>query len=86
MRAGGAGGVNSSGAGGIVGTGGVIGAAGMIGAGGVIGSGGAGGACQIAECFVANNCLAQCGGKIVYTGCCPCVPPAVDQKTCASSQ
>ena len=40
--------------------------------------------CDVGECFVANTCLDRCGGTVVYTGCCECVPPAVNQHSCAS--
>jgi hypothetical protein len=46
--------------------------------------GGRSSTCDIGECLVANTCLDQCGGKVVYVGCCACVPPAVDQHSCAS--
>jgi hypothetical protein len=64
------------------GGGGSAGSAGSLGTGG----GGKGGACEIKECFVAITCLDHCGGTVVYTGCCACVPPAVDQTTCVNSQ
>ncbi len=49
------------------------------------GSAGGAGACAVTECFVANTCLDKCGGSVVYTGCCECVPPAVNQNTCGGS-
>jgi hypothetical protein len=65
-------------------------AAGMSsgGASGSVGAGGHGGqrACDLGECFVANRCLDQCGGKIVYVGCCECDPPSVNQNTCAGGR
>jgi hypothetical protein len=41
--------------------------------------------CDLQECFVANTCLDKCGGKVVYTGCCACVPPSVNQITCTGT-
>lgn len=49
---------------------------------GTTGHGGKNGACEITECFVANTCLDKCGGSVVYTGCCACEPPSVNQLTC----
>ncbi|HEY4102854.1 MAG TPA: hypothetical protein VGM44_03150 [Polyangiaceae bacterium] len=37
------------------------------------------------ECLVANTCLDHCGGAVVYTGCCECVPPAVNKNSCAGA-
>lgn len=37
------------------------------------------------QCFVANTCLDQCGGSVVYTGCCECEPPSVNQLTCTGT-
>lgn len=48
------------------------------------GKGGGAGSCAVGECFVANTCLDHCGGTAVYVGCCECVPPAVNQSSCAS--
>ncbi|HWZ89249.1 MAG TPA: hypothetical protein VNW92_10375, partial [Polyangiaceae bacterium] len=84
----------------LVGTGGIVGSGGGAaggpssggthsGGGGFTGSaggGGKGGACEIKECLIAVTCLDHCGGTVVYTGCCACVPPAVNQTTCVNSQ
>jgi hypothetical protein len=48
------------------------------------GHGGQGPACDFGECFVANTCLDQCGGKAVYVGCCECDPPSVNQNSCVN--
>jgi hypothetical protein len=34
------------------------------------------------ECLVAVTCVTQCGGTPVSVGCCACVDPAFDQRTC----
>ena len=47
------------------------------------GNGGSTSGCEVGECFVANTCLNQCGGAIVYVGCCECVAPAVNRNVCA---
>jgi hypothetical protein len=78
---------NSGRAGAPSGTGGVPSGAGGAQVGGTSGSLGIAGyggrrACDLQECFVANTCLDKCGGKVVYTGCCACVPPSVNQLTC----
>jgi hypothetical protein len=44
-----------------------------------------GGDCDIRECLVANTCLDKCGGSVVYTGCCSCLAPDVNQNTCGGS-
>jgi len=55
-------------------------------AGGASNGGSAGSAsCAISECFRATTCVASCGGKVVSSGCCPCVAPAIDELTCAGS-
>jgi hypothetical protein len=48
--------------------------------GGKTGSGGA--SCDVPECLRANVCLDECGGKVIYSGCCACVAPAVEQSSC----
>jgi hypothetical protein len=51
------------------------------GGGGAPGHGG-GRSCDSVQCLVANICLDKCGGSVVYTGCCECEPPSVNQRTC----
>jgi hypothetical protein len=34
------------------------------------------------ECLIANQCVDQCGGTLVYTGCCACPPCSVNKLTC----
>ena len=62
------------------------GAPGASGASGSSASAGKGGGCDIPECLVANTCLNHCGGNVVYTGCCACLPPAVNRNTCAEQK
>jgi hypothetical protein len=39
-------------------------------------------ACDIPECFRAVECVAECGGPILSSGCCPCAEGTVDSITC----
>jgi hypothetical protein len=49
------------------------------------GSSGTGGVdCNHGECFAPHVCLSECGGEVVYTGCCACSTSAVDQITCGA--
>ena len=81
--AGGAGGKASGGSGGTMSSGG----SGGKGVAGAKGTGGKGGTtCDIMECLIANTCLDMCGGSVVYTGCCSCVPPAVNKNDCAMAE
>ena len=68
-------------AGGTTGTAGKTSAGGTTGTAGKSGTGG-GPACEINECLRANVCLDKCGGKVVYTGCCACEAPTVDELSC----
>ncbi len=60
--------------------------AGTSGAAGSNAGAGKGNECDIQECLVANTCLDHCGGSVVYTGCCACVPPAVNRNGCAADK
>jgi len=82
-----AGGSNSAGAssGGTSSAGTSAGGTTSAGTGGKPGGAGAGGSCNIPECLIANTCVDKCGGMVVYTGCCACVPPAVDKFDCGGS-
>ena len=51
---------------------------------GSIAGGGGDNDCEHSECLVANTCLDHCDGKVIYTGCCACVPPAVNKNACAN--
>jgi hypothetical protein len=51
--------------------------------GGKTGGGGAP-SCDIKECLRANVCLDHCGGTVVYTGCCACEAPTVDELSCGA--
>jgi hypothetical protein len=50
------------------------------GAGGSAGSNQSG--CDFGECFRAYDCVRQCGGEVVHSGCCPCVAPLIDNLDC----
>ncbi|MES1182765.1 MAG: hypothetical protein ABUL60_03065, partial [Myxococcales bacterium] len=41
--------------------------------------------CNTGECIRANVCLDQCGGNVVYTGCCACPKNTVEELTCNGS-
>jgi len=81
-------GANSAGAGntGESGSAGTAAGAGNLAGSAATGHGGNGPSCDLIECFVANTCLDQCGGNVVYTGCCACEPPAVNQFTCSGTK
>jgi hypothetical protein len=68
--------------GGTTSSGGKTGGAGTTGSGGKTGGGGP--ACEMNECLRANVCLDKCGGTVVYTGCCACEAPAVDELSCGA--
>ncbi|HMJ12633.1 MAG TPA: hypothetical protein VK524_14520 [Polyangiaceae bacterium] len=40
--------------------------------------------CDIPECFRAVNCVAECGGPILSSSCCPCPKGTFDNITCGS--
>lgn len=63
-----------------------VSAAGASAAGATGHGGGKGSLCEIKECFVAITCLDKCGGVVVSSGCCACVPPTVNQATCSGAQ
>lgn len=44
------------------------------------GTGGSGGDCG--ECFRAVNCVKECGGEVLQSGCCPCPPGTFDDISC----
>ena len=48
------------------------------------GGGGAGGGCDIPECFAPVECVEQCGGPIVQSGCCPCDSGLTDVLDCGA--
>ena len=48
-------------------------------------SGGAASRCEIIECFRANVCLDNCGGKVVSSGCCPCSEGTVEELSCEAA-
>jgi hypothetical protein len=52
------------------------------------GSTGAGGTmqddCTTQECFVAFECVHECGGPVVRSGCCGCGPTLIDIHQCAA--
>jgi hypothetical protein len=39
-------------------------------------------ACEVMECFRANECVSQCGGAVVSSGCCACEAPLFDKLQC----
>jgi hypothetical protein len=39
--------------------------------------------CNIPECLRPYNCRLSCGGPIVSSSCCPCVPPSFDDFCCS---
>jgi hypothetical protein len=43
----------------------------------------AGMVCDIPECLRPYNCRLTCGGPIVSSSCCPCVPPSFDDICCS---
>ncbi|MFO0755646.1 MAG: hypothetical protein U0359_04110 [Byssovorax sp.] len=45
------------------------------------GSGGTGGDCG--ECFRAVNCVKECGGAVLQSGCCPCPQGTFDDIACS---
>ncbi len=47
-------------------------------------TGGSGGGCGIPECFAPVECVEQCGGAIVQSGCCPCEGGLIDVYTCGT--
>jgi hypothetical protein len=36
----------------------------------------------VAECFRAYQCVRQCGGEVIQSGCCPCAAPLIDSLDC----
>jgi len=44
-------------------------------------NGGPGGS-NCGECFAANQCVAECGGAVVYSGCCGCPSGTKNALTC----
>ena len=75
----------TAGKGGTMGSGGTTASAGLGGTiGGAAGTSGSASGCATSECFRANVCLDECGGKVVYTGCCACAPPLVEELTCST--
>jgi|GEM_PF-1373010 len=56
----------------------------QLGDGGALGTGGkrsTGGDCALLECFRAYECVEECGGPLVSSGCCPCSEGTVDRVT-----
>ena len=51
--------------------------------GGSAGSGGA--SCEAGLCVRPNTCLSECGGDVVYTGCCQCEAGTVEQLSCSAN-
>jgi hypothetical protein len=45
---------------------------------------GGGPQCTIPECFRAVVCVAECGGPVLQSGCCPCPEGSFDDITCPS--
>ncbi len=43
-------------------------------------------ACEQTECFRANQCVSQCGGPVVSSGCCACEAPLFDSFQCDAGQ
>jgi|SRR5262252_7202112 len=41
--------------------------------------------CDIVTCFRAVNCVAECGGPVLVSSCCPCAPPTFDSIQCNDS-
>ncbi|MET0794365.1 MAG: hypothetical protein ABW061_22775 [Polyangiaceae bacterium] len=41
--------------------------------------------CDQVECFRANVCLDQCGGKVLYSGCCACGEGTVEELSCGAA-
>jgi hypothetical protein len=66
------------------------GSGGSTGSGGTGASGGRGGSagasdCDLVECFRNVDCVAQCGGPVLKSGCCPCAAGTFDSIQCAGS-
>lgn len=40
--------------------------------------------CDIPECFRAVQCVAECGGPVLSSSCCPCPEGTIDSIQCAS--
>jgi hypothetical protein len=40
--------------------------------------------CGIPECFRAVLCVAECGGEVLQSGCCPCPEGTFDSIVCGS--
>jgi hypothetical protein len=38
--------------------------------------------CGIPECFRAVECVTECGGAVVSSGCCPCAEGTFDSISC----
>jgi hypothetical protein len=65
------------------GQGGNAGSGGTAGSGGAGATGGSGGAtCDNIQCIRAIECVKECGGPVVSSGCCPCKPPTFDSISC----
>ena len=45
---------------------------------------GRGPGCGIPECFRAVLCVAECGGEVLQSGCCPCPEGTFDSIVCRS--
>ena len=43
-------------------------------------------ACEQMECFRANQCVSECGGAVVSSGCCACEAPLFDSLQCDAGQ
>jgi hypothetical protein len=40
--------------------------------------------CGVTECFRAVECVEECGGPVVQSGCCPCPEGTIDSIDCGS--
>jgi hypothetical protein len=38
--------------------------------------------CNTGECLRAYQCVSECGGPVLSSGCCPCSPPLFDNIIC----
>src|SRR5512141_2639316 len=63
------------------------GSGGSTGTGGTGMSGGNGGAseCGLIECFRNVECVAECGGPVLRSSCCPCAAGTFDRIQCSGS-
>lgn len=54
--------------------------------GGVTGSAGGGADCNQVQCLRAIECVEECGGPVVSSGCCPCDGTSFDQLECTNGE